>query len=356
MTSFTRSSSTRAFGFDILRIISMLAIVTFHVNEAVFWQDLNPIDISLHVYRFFEVICQHLTFSGFTIIALSFFLMGKGSRKNYLPLFGFLALGVLVLASFQEDPPFTGFYFEWDIYSFLLVSILFVQLLVFIPRWYGIVAGLAFLATWIPVWRLLPNSPDFISQALVGICPPQGVGSWPLMPWLSWPILFFCLGGLYRQSANFRHWLSQIHLKEMVIWISLLLISIPFYGAFNWVPIGPHFYCHTLRQEPYLFWATMVWIIFFMRISMVDKVNQWLSGQKWAQVIADLRWNRKFGVTYLVHLPLLGLGIYMRNLFVTEPWLFDLYYVSVLPGAELLVRFGEKILIMRRHNRVRAKD
>lgn len=348
-------SQRRTLGFDLIRIVSMVAIITFHVNEAIFWQDFNPILDSLYVYRVFHDFSHHISFSGFTIIALSFFLMGKGSRKNFVALMGFIFVGILVVAAFQEDPPFTGFYWEWDIYSFLLVSVAVVQILVFLPRaWYRWFTVLAFLATWIPVWRLVPNSADPISQAFVGICPPLGVASWPLLPWLAWPILFFSLGGWYQSSEKIRAWARTSSRGEAVGWIILLVLSLPYFGAFNWVPIGPNFYCHTLRIEPYLFWSTMIWVIFAMRVSMLDRVNLWLEKKTWALAISEMRWNRSFGLTYMTHLVLLGLGIYMRPYFPQHPWLFEVYYLSILPSAEGLVRLGEKYLAPR-HNRIGAK-
>lgn len=348
-------SSRRTFGFDLIRLISMVAIITFHVNEAVFWQDFNPMMSSLYAYRWIHAFSQHITFSGFTVIALSFFLMGKGSRKNFSALIGFVFVGIMVVAAFQEDPPFTGFYWEWDIYSFLAVSVAFIQILVLLPaHWHRWIAGAAFVATWVPAWRLLPNSTDAISQAFVGICPPQGVGSWPLLPWLAWPTLFFSLGKWHRVSEKFKLWTKTMSRGEVFTWIAILGLSIPFFGAFNWVPIGPHFYCHTLRIEPYLFWSTMIWLVFAMRISMLDRANSWLSKKKWAVAISEMRWNTSFGLTYLTHLVLLGVGIYMRPYFTDHPWLFEIYYLSIFPSAEGLVRLGEKVLAIW-HNRVRSK-
>lgn len=338
---------TRFFGFDLLRILSMVAIVTFHVNEAVFWQDQNPIYDFLWIYRLFSVISQHLTFSGFTIIALSFFLIGKSRFKNFLPLAGFLLLGIAVLASFQEDPPFTGFYWEWDIYSFLFVSLLFLQGLVLMPRGHFVVAALAFLATWLPVWRWIPNSADIWSQALVGVCPPEGVGSWPLLPWVAWPILFFCLGRSYAQNSSWRTWLATFGRREQGVWLGLLLLSLPLFGGFNWVPIGPHFYCHTLRLDPPVFWSTMIWVIFGMRLSMVKAINDSLGRLSWVRWISNLRWNQRFGWAYLVHLPLLGIGMLLRGVFFQHPVLFDVFFVCILPVAELLVRVLEKLFPKR---------
>jgi hypothetical protein len=352
MTSFT--PSRRIFGFDILRIVSMFAITIFHVNEAVFWEDLPPLHDPHNVYWNLFRVAQRLTFSGFTVIALSFFLMGRSSRKNYGALLGFITLGIFVMASFQESPPFSGFYFEWDIYSFLAVTLVFVQLLVFLPQYYPLLAAFFFAATWIPVWDLIPNSASPAMQALVGVCPPEGVASWPLMPWLAWPLLFFCLGGWLRNSPKLRAASVGFTKKEALVWGVVLAASLPFYGAFIWIPTGPHFYCSTLRIDPVLFWATLVWVVFIMRISMIEKVNLWLAKKSWAQGISKLSWNTRFGFAYLAHLPLLGLGIFFKDAFLQHPWLFDLYYLSILPAAELLVRVGES-LIQRWHNRVRTE-
>lgn len=339
MKSFTHSR--RYFGFDLIRIISMFAIVVFHVTEAVFWTDSNPLMNQLHFYRISEAFSQHITFSGFTVIALSFFLIGQGRLRNFVPLLVFLILGIIVLASFQEDPPFTGFYWEWDIYAFLFVSLLCLQILVFAPRLHALVAVLAFMATWVPAWKILPNKADVLSQALIGICPPQGVGAWPLLPWLAWPVLFFCLGSCYRQYDSFRNHLQTLRLKESAVWIVLLGASIPGFGGFYGVSLGPGFYCHTLRLEPILFWSTMIWLLFLMRLSLVVSWNEWAGRYHFVQFISNLRWNRRFGVTYLVHLPLLGLGMVMRDWFYAHPQFFEIYFASVLVLPEILVRLSE---------------
>jgi hypothetical protein len=338
MTTKSFTPENRFHGFDIIRLLSMIAILVLHTNEAIFWTDLHPLPGEFSIYRAILSLAQFITYSGFTIIALSFFLIGKGRAKNFWPLMLFLCAGILVLASFQADPPFLGFYWEWDIYWFLLASLILIQAIAWIPKFHAWFIPLAFGMTLIPFWNLIPNSTDLVSQALVGICPPEGAGSWPLLPWIAWPVLFFCLGSVYKSSQSLRNQTATFSKSEFFLWLIFLAISTPYWGAFYGVPIGPWFYCHTLRQPPPIFWVHFVWVLFFMRLSLIEKVNAWLSRSAIIRWISNLCWSRHFGATYLAHLPLLGVGILLRDVFLRSPGLFDLYFIAVMPAAEIIIR------------------
>lgn len=341
---------SRIFGFDFIRAISMLAIIQFHANEAVFWTDQHPLTSDLSLYGPLEFYGRSFSYSGFTIIALSFFLIGRSTLRNFLPLIGFLALGVFTLAAFQHDPPFQGFYWEWDIYWYLLAAVCLIQILSRMPR-----LSIALIPVWLsftlfPVWNWLHFNHRFLQEILIGRCPPEGIGSWPLLPWIAWPLLFYSLGLWFRESDAFKKALSSWQRREILIWAPLLLLSLPQWGAFYETPIGPGFYCHTLRQPPVIFWSHFIWVLFFMRLSLVRGVNKRLSESSLFRFISGLMWSRAFGLCYLLHLVLLGFGILARPVFLEVPFSFDLYWLSLFPATELLARAIKKLLPAQRKN------
>jgi hypothetical protein len=150
----------RLHGFDLIRLVSMYAIVLFHCIETAFYADVSPMygSSAVGLYRFIESIARQLVFSGFTVAALSTFLYGSKtrSRRAWLLLLTLLAAGIVVVAWVEGDAGMGSFYWEWDIYPFLLVSL---GMLYAVRRSSIAVFALGFIGfalLWLPIWNLVP--------------------------------------------------------------------------------------------------------------------------------------------------------------------------------------------------------
>ena len=116
----------RLYGLDLIRTLAFLAILIFHWSWAV-WIDPsgppNPMPTSLGALA--NTYARAFSFSGFTIVFLSFFLIGyRGSsyrKKNWLPVFFLAGFLLFSLCTFLKE---RGFPFTWDIYPLLVVGIL----------------------------------------------------------------------------------------------------------------------------------------------------------------------------------------------------------------------------------------
>lgn len=335
----------RLIGLDIIRFISIIAIVTFHANEIIFWQDVHPLSQSAFpLYRLILSVAQAFPYSGFTVIGISFFLLGLNNFKSFKKLVLFLTLGVLILAGAQGTPPFLNFYWEWDIYWYLLFSSVAVFVLSNFTRWHPWGVPIFFVMTWLPAWQVPLTDYHLLNIALIGICPPDGIGSWPLLPWIAWPCMFYCLGSVYRNHNLVREKLSTLQKNELIFWGVAIGITLPALSSMYGNPIGPTFYCHTLRQPPLVFWSHYLWTVFFLRLSLVSEINQKLAQNKITLKISNLFWSRKFGLSYLTHLLLLAAGAQAISLFVNMPVLFDIYFILLIPATEILVQITNKII------------
>ncbi|MBX3041266.1 MAG: hypothetical protein KF789_11225, partial [Bdellovibrionaceae bacterium] len=165
MMTIKSSTHNRLYGFDLIRILSMIAILVLHTNEAVFWTDKHPLPTDISVYRLVLAFAQIITYSGFTVIALSFLLLGRGRTLGLGKFILLLLFGLLTLAWFESDPPFSGFYWEWDIYAFLLCSSVAVFLLARVPFLHRWLIPVFFAILWIPFWNLIPNTTGLWNQA-----------------------------------------------------------------------------------------------------------------------------------------------------------------------------------------------
>ncbi len=334
-------TSQRFIGIDILRLFSIVAIVHFHAHETTFFLDHLAPGLTYSLNAVLEHYSRFMAFSGFTIIVLTFFLTGlsNSSEKQTLKLLALLWLGFLALALVEAEAD-QIFYFEWDIYPFLLVSFTVIFFLRHKPRFFLLVALLLTPLLFLPVWQWLEPtlSSDFLRAMLVGDCNKPGGGGWPILPWISLPVLFYSVGRHYTKSQHFRDFMSKLRPAEITIWVILLAFSIPWLGAFYPVPIGPGFNCFVHRRPSIELWSHLIWIIFFTRISLCSSINQWLGRQPWAIFIARMHWSRHFGVCYLLHFLWIACGTLLTPLFLKSPLAYDLMFISIFPATEFTSR------------------
>ncbi|MCJ8276411.1 MAG: hypothetical protein MJK18_06195, partial [Bdellovibrionales bacterium] len=279
---------------------------------------------------------RFMSFSGFTIIILSFFLMGlKGlSSQKAKRLFMACAVGivVLILASYEGE-----FYLEWDIYSYVIASVVSVLLL---ARHRLLLAGSAltfFVLLLLPrsFFLNLPFHLGLFQNPLLGDYNSLGAGSWPLIPWLGVAVVPYYVGTWF---SKHRGDLKTMDLIEKLVWAMGLLMSIPQLGAYYQVPIGPNFYNFVFNCGTLNFWSHLIWVFFFMRLSFVESVNQSLNQNNLISWVSRLQLNQRFFLFYLVQLGLIGLFSQASEFFLQNPFAIDVYLLAFIPIAELICR------------------
>lgn len=290
----------RLLGLDLIRFFSFYAIVFFHWGVSL-WAplgyDYNPVG----ALRWAELYGRVLSFSGFSVLALSFFLFGYKGRnltKQNLLLPLLFVFGGLWIFTDNEFP------YLWDIYPYLLTAVSAVVLLdrLQVPPW--LVALLSFILTSLPFWRLEGLVPLelWVEQIMWGVCRNEAaLGEWPLLPWIGFPLFAWALG---RIASTQRERLASWLRLEQVAWTAVLALSITQLGNYYVTRLGDDFGCYMFRQTAWTFWAHQAWIFFFVRVSLLRHANGFLSRAKVMHLISALQVNQRFYVVYFLHYPI----------------------------------------------------
>ena len=184
-------------------------------------------------------------------------------------------------------------------------------------------------------------------------CAKGGSGAWPLFPWLALPLFFYHGAELIRKHISY---FEKIQKYENVIWPILLSFSlygliIVYPGSLYNVHIGSKFYCQILNLKPLDFWSYFIWVMFFIRISVLKSLNIFLSNKRLCQLLQKLYWNSHFGLTYLCHIFFLYLGAQFDDVFYQEPFLFDFYVLGLFILPEFMARSLKMLLLLIKINK-----
>ncbi|MCR9204411.1 MAG: heparan-alpha-glucosaminide N-acetyltransferase domain-containing protein [Halobacteriovoraceae bacterium] len=329
---------------DLVRLMAMLAIVTFHSTEFVFFSNNIQIQNSTYLYKILHEYARLVPYSGHYIILLSFFLIGYTGKvyKNLSRwVMLFLSAHVMVMIAFHEGP-FSTYKMEWDIYPFLAVSFLLLAFLqrINFKRW-ELLLLFSTLVLMVPIDVLnIPKSFPLLKMVFLGHCEGQSLGAWPLFPWLALPLFSLSLGKLSFEKLNF---LKSMNFKELSLWSIGLGLSLAGFFKFHMpmkdsFPIGGGFYCFILRRSVLEFWSSFFPLLFLIRLSFLVKAEFGLR---------KLSWNNNFAFTYIIHLGFLSLGVLGESLFLKMPLLFDLFIIIVIVGSEVLGRKTVKYANLR---------
>lgn len=346
-----RTERQRFYLLDWLRLGTLLAIQILHSNEFVFYEDVNPIIDQSVIFRpVIDYWARLFTIGGQILVALIYLVFGysEKSRASLLKIAGFALIGqVLLTISFFDGGDVLS-HIEWDIYLFIATTNL---ALLYLPRgnWPLAILSLGILLVSPGSWKsLLPASG--ISDFFTGHNPGDPEGSWPLLPWFFFSLLFFELGTLIRRGKlKLNHW----HRSETFVWPILLGCSVPFLGAYYHTPIGPHYYEWNFHKEAHIFWANFLPFVLIMRLSLLTRVQERLEKSRLSRWVASLMWNRYLGVSYIVSVLYIGYAAKFEEHFLAHPFHFDLFFASIMPLTEIVVRVlvRGKDLLARRKNR-----
>lgn len=302
-------------GLNIVKLIALVSIFVLHANEFIFYSDVHPTNSK--IYSLLALFARCHVISGQVLIFLIYFLFGFKNKTNLslikISLFALLGQVVLTLIFMSE-----GQKIEWDIYLFIAVSNLILIILTPVRNhWMMIV--FSFILLWIPSLLYAFPQPEI----------------WPLLPWFFLTSLAFATGCLFRKYvilfANGATW-------EWVLWPGLILISLPFFGAYFHTPIGANFYRFALYQKPWIFWANFWPYLFFIRISYLSTVQNTLQRLPLMRFVSRLHWCRHMGQLYLISVIMLGFAATQSDFFLNNPSYFDLFLLSVMPACEFISR------------------
>ncbi len=320
--------SSRIYGFDILRIATVMAILYFHVWQFTFFQDVIslPSEIS-NYHNLTGWVGDLFKYGGLFIVALSFFLIGLKDKPQHKMRFFVLIAGLVTLQISTSDNPADPTTWDWDVYSYLLFSYVLVLALPkkAMVRWPLVVASFAFLCIPYDQYEALLKIPDTVQFS-----------GWNLMPWLALPVLFHSAGVLWSEKnpGSF----TSILKWEWPLWvalIALLFVITPDYGPF---PAGPGFEAYVFKLKPLMFWKHFIAFMFLMRLSLDPAINRVLAKIKGMDWFSNLAWNKHLGVCYFMHLAFLPMGQHLMEFWGNYPGTFDWLWLFIFVAVEFIVR------------------
>jgi hypothetical protein len=327
---------------DILRLLSIFAIVFFHCSEFIFYNDNIPVSNPSITYLITSFYARLIPFSGQSIIFLSFFLWGITKKKLIFRLYYiavFLCGHLIINYSFSETIKDS---LNWDIYPFLFASFLTViQISKVTLKTNKVLLFISLLALFIPTHYFhFPIKYDLLADVIYGACHKGLSGAWPLLPWIALPIFSYTLG---RFLFSYKKNLFTMAKIESIVWVFLLFISFSsIYFIYPWsifdVPIGANFYCFMLNLHPTNFWSYFIPFLYLIRVSFLGTVNQYLTNCRFAIFVSSMYWNTHFALTYVCQIAVLFIFSYFSDYCLEQLFLYDLILIATVPVSELLSR------------------
>lgn len=343
----------RIYGFDIIRTVSFFAIYIFHLSITTFNTPEITASYFSSVAYVLEAYARTFSVSGFTIIFLTCFLMAFRDTKikTRLRLFVFMFLA-WVLFQILITPAYDA-KFGWDVYPLILFSIsicLFLRLIS--HRLIYLLSALGFFMLFIPFWELREYMPTMNQswQNILGFadCNKLEVDEWPILPWAG--ICWLAYGIGMKTSSKWKNSSSDLKVSkiEAIMWLSIFLVSKNFYGPMYNVSLGYDFSCSMYRFPPAVFWAHFVWPLFFIRISLDDRVQKYLSSLYSPRVISNFTMNQHFWLSYFLNfIVCFYLGHFYRYYLGKDGaniyWLVPLCFSIGFPLSETMAFLTKKI-------------
>lgn len=332
----------RFYALDIFRSCCILVVTFYHVWETSFGQAkmiFGPTQSFFGLLTNFFL--DYWGYSGIILAFVSFFLIGYSHKRlnwqRYLLItVGFI--GMLAHDQFDFSDPSS---WEWNLYGYLFLSILVVQLIPSHKLVLGLlsVISLGMLAVPVDYWQSLKiHFSELGGQILIGDLDVDKTIGWGLLPWLSIPVLGFSIGRLLRQipptSKAFQGF--KLELPALLTLAVLLIAVFPFNDSISITNTG--FYYYVFSGTPWFFWSRFLVTLIWLRLSWLDSVNDFLGRFVFVRWLSSLSWNRHFGLCYFIEFAFLPLALQWNDKFVDSPRLMDLFWIFILVATELSTR------------------
>jgi hypothetical protein len=297
-----RQNYPRFHGLDLIRLISFYAIAIFHISFIHYYSIDIQISRETPIYAAIETYARSLSFSGFTVLFLTSMLTaysGRGLTKR-IRLFGFLIFGWAIFSAYMAGSG--NLLLTWDVYPLIFFGILSATIAELCSPYFSrtlATLGVVMLCVPFGEWA----SPKWMSYDLAtvlgfGDCTKNAI-EWTILPWMGLVWFGYGVGQFLREKVE-NNTMDDLKLtsSEACAWSIPLIGSIPQWGAFYHIRLGPMFACDAYHQTPLVWWSHLIWVFFAIRISLDPSVARWLARQSWAQRISGLCISRRFWVAY----------------------------------------------------------
>lgn len=322
---------------DIFKILIGFFLVFFHTgNKLLNNPEVAPSDYFL--YPEMHLLSHHFFYySGLYIVAISFFLLGFFEKKIKFKLFIILFIGqFFAQASSVDDPQSISDYFDWGVFSFLLIAVLFIyfveklkwkyrQILLVLPTM------LVFIPQYIYSSAFDSLHDRILRQMLFGDYEDGVTTGWYLFPWIFYPTLFYFLGKFFlKMDYKFK----KINLLDFVL-VGMLILAIYIEVNLNLdYKVSPRFFNKNIFSlELFQILPTVVFPLFILRLSLLDIFNRKIKFLEWKIING---WSHSFWVTYWFHLLFIAFiskfnfsGFFSKNPNLAFITLFIYFYSSL---------------------------
>lgn len=324
---------------DFIRLFVYLAIVSFHFQDIVWFDQGYFFANSSLIWHLTEQYARTFSYGGQIILLLTFFLIGFNNntqtKLRNIIIGSFVASLLMDIANYTKN----GAYFIWDIYPLIFVGTCLIYLVLKINK--NLIPALGLLGLIlinIKFWQFETNlNLNYKLQiALFGDCNTQ-FADWPIFPWIGLIWLSYAIGNWgYNNIGLIRKPLSKF---EYVIWAILLIYSLLFFNSYRQVPTDDGWACFVFRQEPYKIISQLLLYIFLIRIAFISSINQFLARRSITQLLTRLELSKNFGIFYLTHYLTMVLTFYLlKNNFVNSAEISFVVMLSTLVLTEALIK------------------
>jgi hypothetical protein len=334
----------RVYGFDILRLISFIAISLHHFNSKIWYShEFSPFVGDSRIWQSLEVFARSISFSGITVLFFTSFLISATSELHEKVLkiipFALFAWVISSLTDFQENP----YFLTWDIFPLIAIGLGICWLSYYFSRkskWWLPAVGL--IISQLPFWKnpYLNSLSLYPRHALIGDCS-KDLADWPLLPWVGIILFGYGLGFL---SKVFSAEIKCFQKYEIPVWIFLLGWTPLFWGAYYNITLGDKFTCEVERKDFPILLSHLLPFIFLMRISLLAASQNLLKRSSTVQWLQGLEVSQKFGFAYLIHFAIIDIvAVLLKEKMNTSSLLALTATLMILPMTEILLRLFKNI-------------
>ena len=342
--------SKRIYILDLIKILCFIPVSIHHFSVSM-WSipEFSPYKNVSNIWFFTEVFARTFAFSGQIILLVSSFLIAFTSirHEKILKLLPLMLL-FWFLSSVFDFSSENLYFWTWDIFPLIGFSLIVCFLAYHVKGTLYLMPILGLILLSIPFWEIksLNDLPMYIKHILIGDCESE-LSAWPILPWSGIVFFGYGLGRLVKEYINYFD--KYIHISEMILWISILMLTFKqLIGYYN-IGLGTRFDCDGMRTSPSVTVSNVLFIVFIIRISILAKVNARLSKNTICIFISKLNISRYFGFSYFLHFLVISFLTVTLKQFSFETMIYMTWMsaVFVLPITEVMLALMLRLKVIK---------